>query len=748
MAHKDEKDGKTSDEKIIERAKKRFKLSTDTFGDARKQAIEDVRFSRLGEQWPDDIKAKRKLEKRPCLTINKMPAFIRQVVNDARLAKPAIKVQPVDSRADPDTAEVMSGLIRNIEYCSDSAVAYGTALDSAVTGGFGFWRVSLDYATDDAFDLDLLIERIPNPLSVHMDHASTSHDGSDWTYCFVIEKMQHDDFEDAYPDAEKIDWEKDSDEDWCTEDEVTVAEYWTREDEKATLVKLTDGTILYQDQYEANVDTFALQDPPITVAEERPTIRSVVTQRVINTKEVLETNTWPGRWIPIVPVYGDEINEEGKRHFESLTRQGKDAQRNFNYWRTASTELVALAPKAPFIGAKGQFVSDAEKWATANTEPHAYLEYDIVGGAPPPQRQMFAGPPAGALAEAANASDDMKATFGIHDASLGARSNETSGVAIKARKLEGDVSNFHYIDNLNRAIRFTGRLLIDLIPKVYSKPRVMRVMGLDGTAESVQVNEEFQLESGITKMHDLTTGKYDLTVKAGPSFTTQREEAFAQMTDMIRAYPALAPLIGDLVAANSDWPGADEIAKRLKVMLPQEIQSMEKMEGLPPEAQAAIARAGKQVKELMQVLEQGKKMLQESQGKVQALEMQKNSKDQELMVKADENKKRFEADMAKVQASLQIAESKETEANRRLIITEAIDALKQRVEALSTVQAKPFENMEGTMSAMNDSGAALQAVSASMCEAAACLSGAAGKSKTIEITAPSGHIYTGKVTEE
>ena len=267
----------------------------------------------------------------------------------------------------------------------------------------------------------------------------------------------------------------------------------------------------------------------------------------------------------------------------------------FNYWRTTSTELVALAPKAPFIGRKGAFDTDASKWASANVQTHAYIEYD---GNEPPMRQPFSGVPAGALQEALNASDDMKSIMGMYDASLGARSNETSGRAIMARQREGDVSTFHYIDNLSRAIRHAGRILIDLIPKVYSAPRVVRVLGASGEARSVAVNQTASVPDPadkarrIEKIYDLAVGKYDLTVKSGPSFTSRREEAATQMIELIRAYPPAAPLIGDLLAKNLDWPGADEIAGRLAAMLPPEIKQGE-AKGADPGAEAAKAQLAK-----------------------------------------------------------------------------------------------------------------------------------------------------------
>jgi hypothetical protein len=361
-----------------------------------------------------------------------------------------------------------------------------------------------------------------------------------------------------------------------------VAEWWTRAPTSKILVRLSNGTVIDQSrlsepQFAAEFELGSLR------VDESHRPRRVkawkVRQRILTGAELLEETDWKGRFIPIVPVWGDEVNLEGRRHFRSLIRDAKDAQRMFNYWRTTSTELVALAPRVPFIGPKGSFTTDAEKWATINTQSHAFVEYDDKGT--PPQRQpLGSGPAGGALQEAMNASDDMKAIIGLFDASLGAKSNETSGRAILARMREGDISTFHFVDNMARAIRHTGRILLDLIPHVYSEARIVRVIGEDGDQRATPINQEAPVIGpdgkpavdkdgrAVTRMHDIRVGKYDLTVTTGPSFTTRREEAAVQMTDMIRAFPQIAPVIGDLVAKHLDWPGADEIAKRLRAMAP------------------------------------------------------------------------------------------------------------------------------------------------------------------------------------
>ena len=596
-----------SDKDIIEEAQEAYKAAVDADADIHRDWVEDMRFARLGEHWPAEVKRQRELEGRPCLTFNRFPAFMRQVTNDARQNRPAIAVHPVGDGADQETAEILQGLIRNIEYSSQADVAYDTALEHAVGGGFGYFRICTDYAAEDMFEQDICIERIANPPMAHGDPECMDADSANWNSAFISEFYTEHAYKKKFgKDAPAIDWEADANDKnrlWFGQEGVRVAEWWRREDVASKLLKLSDGTVIFEGKY---LELQPVLEPlGIVPVADRQTVTKRVTQYILNGETVLEKNDWKGRFIPIIPVYGDEVIVEGERKLISLTRFAKDAARMYNYWRTASTELVALAPKAPFIGPKGAFRSDAKKWASANTKTHPYIEYD---GQTPPQRQGFDGPPAAALQEALNASDDMKSIMGLFDASLGAKSNETSGRAILARQREGDVSTFNYIDNLSRAIRHAGRVMVDLIPHVYNTERIIRTIKEDGTNRKVPINQPTPAEQqkaagdqaqqlqGVLRVYDLTTGKYDVTCEAGPSFTTKREEASVQMIEFIRAYPNAAPMIGDLLAKNLDWPGADDIAERLKAMLPPQVtgqnpqvmQLQQQMQQMDAQARQAV----------------------------------------------------------------------------------------------------------------------------------------------------------------
>jgi hypothetical protein len=742
---KDKRD-RSKDEEILGAAHDAFDQAWEAESDNRKDALDDIRFARLGEQWPEyAVKARGK--DRPMLVINRLPAFIRQVVNDARQNRPAIKIRPVDDNADPVTAEVMNGLIRNIEYSSNADVAYDTALENAVDSAWGYVRVSLVYSTDDTFEQDLRIERVANKFRVYGDPRSEAADTSDWNCAFITDMIKLSDFKREYKGAEPTNWDGGDDyaslnERWRDGDDVRVAEYWKRSTKPTEIVLLQSpsGEQIVLDAEQMEKDRAVFDAAGFAVAGTRKTQRQVVKQYILSGAEVLKSTDWAGIYIPISICYGDEVNVDGKRHLRSLIRDAKDPQRMHNFWRTASTELVALSPKAPFIGPKGVFDVD-RRWKTANTENHPYMEYDgkLAAQSGPPQRQPFAGVPAGALQEALNSADDMKAVIGIYDASLGARSNETSGVAISARQREGDVSTFHFIDNLGRCIRHTGRILIDLIPKVYTAGRMVRVLGVDGSPQNVRLGPPRPGEQppavqmpdgkpGAPKagVFDLTAGKYDLTVEAGPSYTTKRQEAAAQITEFVRAFPQVFPIIGDLLVKVLDWPGADEIAARLKTMLPPALQGQnpqvqqmqQQMAQMDQQAREAVGQLQAELQKCQEALQKATSSAEQQRIAAAAGDLDKRIDQQKLLIDFyGEVTKRLQANlpvmpgaegdqgMASIAAQAeQQAQGVQADAAARTeqaaqLVVQAVQAMEQMVQRLE--QPRPVQRDENGLIVMH-----------------------------------------------
>ena len=634
---------KTVADDVIKDAMERFAESNSSTEEDRTDYKNDWKFARLADQWPAAIAKQRVQEARPVLVINKLPALIRSVVNESRQNKPSIRVSPVDNDADEDSAEVIGGLIRAVERESGADLAYDTAIDQAVTGGFGFFRVSIDFAHEETFDLEARIERIPYAPMVHWDPSSTTFDASDWDYAFISEVMTKRQYNVRYPKGSNVPFDGSTSDasfgQGIDEESIRIAEYFLREEKERNILMLEvpnpqtgemDLQVVREDLLPDLAKAFfdALQidgsgndkelissfmdASGVKEIRRRKVTYHKVTRRIINGVEVLDEGEWPGTMIPICPVWGDETyDEQGRRHFRSMIRDAKDPQVMFNFWRSATTELVAMAPKSPWIGPKGFIPKGHEtKWASANTRSHQYLEYDKNAGEAP-RRQEFAGVPTGALQEAMSAADDMKSITGIFDSSLGARSNETSGKTILARERQGDVSNFHFIDNLTRAIRYAGEILIEIIPSVYSTRSAIRILGEDQKENIVNLTQQDGGSSqkgpdGGPALYNLSVGKYDVTVSTGPSFSTQREETRETLIEIMRQVPDAAAFLGDVLLDHMDFVGADKVAKRLQLILPEAIRKAEEAEtdSDNPEAAALLQELQAKDQEFAQIKDQ------------------------------------------------------------------------------------------------------------------------------------------------
>lgn len=641
----------------------RFKEASEYWKDEYEDAVDDIKF-RAGEQWPTSYVTQREADKRPCLVVDKLNQYVRQIVNDGRQNRPSIKVRPVDSGSDIATAEVFQGIIRHIEDRSGSDMAYDTAIDNAATCGYGYFRVTNEYANDNDFIQELAIKRVRNPLSIYIDPDSKEADGSDMKYAFEVEELKKDDFKAKYPGKIPEDFKIDSEtSDWYEGDKVRLARYWYVEETERKLYQLEDGTKVEEEEFEALKEQGLSLESRVVGSRMIP--KRTVYHALVSGKEYLEEpQVWIGKYIPILVVYGNELDIEGKVTHFGIIRQAKDAQRLYNYSRSAFAERVALSPKAPWVAAEGQVENYSDEWESANTKNHSVLRYTpisvagkVVGA---PQRQPAADIPSGFAQDMQISEHDIEASVGMYRASLGAPSNERSGKAILARQKEGDTGTFHYHDNLNRAIRHCGRILVDLIPKIYDTERVVRILGYDGKPDQVQINPNIPTASqkaGTQNIYNLGVGTYDVTITSGPSYNTLRMEAADSMMQLIQAHPDLMSVIGDVFVKNMDWPGAEEISERLKIMLPPQIQQAEqakKQGGMPPEMQALIQGFEQAMQEkdmqLQQIMEETQKAIEENS----SLKVQAKSKEDENAIKEREASiKEYEAETERLKVQLE-----------------------------------------------------------------------------------------------
>lgn len=587
---KDDKQGE-----LLATARARLNMAISAYSESREDEIDDLRFYAGSPdnhwQWPADVLATRgavqgqTINARPCLTINKLPQHVKQVTNDQRQNRPSGKVIPADDAADLEVAEIYNGIVRHIEYISDADVAYDTACENQVAYGEGYIRLLTEYCDDDTFDQDIKIGRVRNSFSVYMDPMIQDPCGADAKWCFVTEDVTREDYERMFPDASPVTTLQQmgvgdqSVNQWLNENTIRIAEYFYIDYEPAKLNLYHGGTTAFEGSPEDKQMKAAGMKP----IRSRQVDRRKVKWCKINGYEILEERDWAGKYIPVVRVVGNEFEVDGRIYLSGLVRNAKDAQRMYNYWVSQEAEMLALAPKAPFIGYGGQFEGYETQWKTANTQNWPYLEVnpDATDGLgnplPLPQRAMPPMAQNGLIQAKMGASDDIKATTAQYDASLGMAGNEKSGRAILARERQSDTGTYHYVDNLARAIRYVTRQIVDMVPKIYDTQRIARIIGLDGEsdmamidptqAEPVRKIVDQQTGAVIKKIYNPSVGKYDVCVTTGPSYMTKRQEAAESMAQVLQANPALWQVAGDLLVKNFDWPGADDLAKRLRKMI-------------------------------------------------------------------------------------------------------------------------------------------------------------------------------------
>ena len=586
-------DGYKDEDEFLSEMRTRYEEAASFDLENRAEAITDLEFL-AGDQWDDhDVQARKG---RPCLTINRLPQFIAQVVGDIRLSPPAIRVRPAED-ADKDLASVREDQIRSIENLSNAAAVYTNAAQSQIGCGIGNFRAVLEYATNDAFDRDIVIKRVENPFAVLWDPYLVEPTGKDARYCFVDDELPRKEFERQYgKDATASDLgalgTRLTATGWLSQDSIRVTEYWVIKETPAEICMLQDGKVEWiTPANEAQLAPQILANAR-GLPMRRKTTKKTVCMYLVTGHAILEGPVeYEISRLPIFRVPGWEIQTGKKKIRFGLVRFAKDPQRLLNYWRSVSAEVLALAPRQQWLIHESQS-GDQDEFRNAAQSGDTVLTWT---GSVEPKRMEPPAVNAAVLQEAALNSQDMKDVTGLHDASLGARSNETSGKAILARQKEGDVASYIYQDNLKAAIAECGRVVNEWIPQVFDKVRSIRLLGEDGAQRVQKVNDPMDPDS-----IDLSRGKYDIVVDTGPSYTTKRQEASESMMAFVQAVPAAAQVSGDLIARAQDWPMAEEIAQRLKKTLPPNITEDEE-DAKDPQVMQAKAQAAQQAQQMQEM---------------------------------------------------------------------------------------------------------------------------------------------------
>jgi hypothetical protein len=523
--------------------------------------------------------------------------------------------------------------------------------------------VITEYESPTSFAQKLTILSLPNALSVFPQPNLREPDYSDMQWCFIIEDVPHDEFLARYPGVEPQAFDAGAaagNDPWVTTDTVRVADYYYRELVSTRLALLSDGRVI---DLEGGRLTQLLAALPggVQVVDEREAQIPRVHFCKINGQQVLERTEWPGSWIPVIPVLGDMFYVNGRVRISGIIRDARDPQTMLNYWESARTEAIALAPRAPWIMAAGQDEGFEEEWATANRRNHSVLHYTLVDvrgvPVPPPQRHVQEPAIQALNAACESAKNNFQATTRIYDASYGAPGNERSGRAIQARDANADMSNSHYNDNLGRSLHHLGRVLLEPRPVIYHETgRVQQIIAEDGTDQLVTLNARHtDAETGLEQFYDLGAGHYAVEVTTGPSYATRRQEGFAGLTELAKADPKIMQVADDLVIAQSDIVGAKDIAARLKKTIPAQLlddtqgadkdtqlaQAQGHLQRVQQEAQALNARAQQVEGQAQQVAQENAQLKAEAQSK--ALDLMARREEAQLKAQAEAQKLELEA---------------------------------------------------------------------------------------------------------
>ena len=548
---------------IVDEALERFATASDSWTQTYKAALDDIAFvDEPDGQWDESVRQSR--QNRPCLTFDKLSSSVDQVVGQQLQSLPGVKIRGAEE-GDSDVAEIYEGLIRQIEQRGNKA--YKTAFKFAVKGGWAVWMIDHDYIDDISMNQDIVLREIKNPFSVLFDPIIQVQPLKEARYAFMFDDMEVDEFEKLYPKAQSTlsdDFSSTGNtRSWVTEETIRVADYFRIVSKDVRLCQLSTGEVVDYAEIEPIMDELNFKG--VTITNERVVEGRQLERFKMTGLEILDQYECVGRYIPLVPLLGKTSNIDGRFVTRGIVRKAKDAQRMYNYSRSTSIEVTALQPKQPLMATPAMIKGHEDRYRNLMTSNDPVLLFNFDQGQKPFREPP--GQPSGALiTDVQISSDDIKSTTGIFDASLGAKSNETSGRAIRERQLQGNIATYEFVDELVESMKFTGEIMVDLIPKIYDAERQIRILGADDAEEVMTINKpQLDLQTGEhIIINDLNRGHYDVKVTTGPSFSTRRSETAEQLGTLFGQNPSMAQLGADIYFKSLDLVGADELVERVR----------------------------------------------------------------------------------------------------------------------------------------------------------------------------------------
>lgn len=671
-----------NDTEILVEARRMYEMNLNLDSENREAAKEDMDF--IEDPWTPEAKQIR--QGRACLNADPLTQFRNKVKNEFAKMEPAIKVRPFDSYADPKMANHIQGLFRHIEDNSRAKRVYDHAQSQMVDTGEGWVRVLYDFCNEESFEEDIFIKRIKNRFAV-VPGLYQEFDGSDMETCFVSELISKHDLPESEAYNQSADWPNtEGFNHWIDDDRILVCEYWRVVKKPDVLCLLSNGMRVFQSVIKSGEAKAKLDKLKLRVIKRRDTLRPYVQFFKLTAFDVLEKQEWPGRYIPLIPMIGNElVRADGTTMHYGMVRFSRDQVRMINYMWSEETEMIALQPKTPYVGTQEQFEGKEDQWDAAAEGRSSRVTYNaqVVDGVaiPPPMRQAAPIVPAAMIQSRIGAMELLKGAQGTYNAGLGDQGPQISGRAILAEKANSDNANFHYIDGPEISIQHIARVVIDLARKVITGPTMRRLIGDDGQESMLAFNTPLEGADGKEEIWDLSVGEFDITVEMGPAYATQRQEALKSMTEIAALLPPeQAALLSDIMVGNVDAKDADKAQRRLKAF--NQITN--------PQVMQAAEEDGEGEKDTEQQLQQCQAQLQQEQQKMQQIQVameQLNVEFAKVSKIANDKQAQMELEWKKalLDAEVKLATTKSTQKTQLFM---------KQIETLQKQQPKPAESEE------------------------------------------------------
>lgn len=621
-----------------------------------------------GLQWDERERSRRNAARRPMIEVNECKPPIDQVETDIRLNPPGPICHPVGNGANAETADVIAGLFRQAEYASDAKQAYVCAGKHSAISGYGVIEYGTRYV-DDTLEQEVYVIPNPDPSMWWFDPLAKGENREDALLALKGPRiLSRDAYELEYGTKRKIldrnyldtfkswagnvqgmfGWAGDykSINTWTTSGKgpYWIAEFWRVAVKLKKRRMYTDNVMRFDAEAKnlrAGVVPKADPDGDTSEYERMVPIRTC-TKYVVDACEILVETEFIDDHIPALAILGPEIYIDGELYRGSLVAGMVGPQRALNYTATSMMEIAGKVPRAPFIGTQGQFndIGDdgVNKWATATTEDHAWLAVEPVPlvdettgrsvFAPLPQRNMMEASIQWLLGLAAFFKDAIQATSAYSATSLGKRTANQSGEAIRALQAESSKGTFSYPDGVNSGVAVMYQRWLRIFPKIKDAAQVATIIQADGQNEQILINQEFPHPSGAKnpdgspkmQAHHIGLGRYSVRVDAGPSPNERNTQAQGSLANLFKAAPELLQIPGVAAAyarmLGDGNPRVDQIAD----MLPGGA-------GDEPNAaaiQGQLQQSQQKIQQLTQLLQ---KMQQEAEAGIPKLQLEKYKAD-------------------------------------------------------------------------------------------------------------------------